>query len=760
MPAPLPKNLVSKKIFIHKHASILSAVGLSKADLVHEETQPTYGMHYNQENYNSLQNRFRTLTQKATKILEAEGVENPKIEPFLNLRVDGNFHPTMTPLTTFQETPLLFHQTYEREYGFKPTNRTLLIDDIWLRASGNVFQYPTSPVASSNTPPTPKGKTPIYFDGGWQEVPYFLHQSLKATQTITGPALILLEGSAILIEVNCQAELTKEGNIEIQIQLETKSSQKKNSEALEPIQLSIFSHLFMSIAEQMGKTLQRISISTNIKERLDFSCAIFDAQGGLVANAPHIPVHLGAMGESVKAQLKKFGKDIYKGDVFITNDPFHGGSHLPDVTLITPVLENGKILFFVASRGHHADIGGITPGSMPPFSTTIQQEGIRIEGLKVVSAGEFQEEQIREILSSSSEAGPIPILGCRKIEDNLSDIKAQIAANQKGVELLQEMISSYQQNVVLAYMKHIQENAKMGIIDLIHSLQKNSQKNKNNEEPAFQAEEFLDNGSAIRLKINFLPQNRMKFDFSQTDPELIGNLNAPRAITYSAILYVIRSMVERDIPLNSGCLEPIEIYIPENTLLSPSPDSAVVGGNVETSQRIVDVILKAFQISAGSQGTMNNLTFGNNSFGYYETIAGGAGAGASWRGQHAIHTHMTNTRITDPEILERQYPVLLRSFEIRKDSGGEGQYPGGNGAIREIEFLEAMEVSILSERRVFSPYGLKGASPGKRGFNYIIRKNGKKYNMGGKGQTQVLPGDRIRIETPGGGGYGVKKEKK
>ena len=591
--------------------------------------------------------------------------------------------------------------------------------------------------------------------------------------SIDGPAIVMQDTSTILIEPGCSSEITQYGDIVITVA--TKSYLEIGTQA-DPVQVSIFGNLFMSIAEQMGRTLQRTAISTNIKERLDFSCAIFDETGGLVANAPHQPVHLGAMSEAVRQQAKLQGKLLKRGDVLQTNHPIAGGSHLPDITVITPVWQvqgSGAVvnqssfnrpIFYVASRGHHADIGGISPGSMPPFSRELKEEGACIKTFKLVENGVFNEEGITELLQSPGKikrkSGETAISGTRLLSDNLSDLKAQVAANQRGIDLLLEMVEHFTMEktpglqIVQAYMHHIQSNAEEAVRNMLKEL---SLREGLAEVDTVEASDFLDDGSELFLRLTIDRRDGSAvFDFTGTGPELWGNLNAPRAVTHSAILYSLRCLIDQEIPLNQGCLNPIKVIIEDGSLLAPSENAAVVGGNVLTSQRITDVILKAFRACAASQGCMNNFTFGNDNFGYYETIGGGAGAGPGWHGQSGVHTHMTNTRITDPEILERRYPVMLREFSIRNNSGGSGIYSGGNGLVREVEFLEPLNTAILSERRVHQPYGLNGGEPGRCGRNLFIRNDGSKLHLGGKNEISAEPGDRIRIETPGGGGYGKK----
>lgn len=509
----------------------------------------------------------------------------------------------------------------------------------------------------------------------------------------------------------------------------------------------------MSIAEQMGRVLQRTAISTNIKERLDFSCALFGPDGGLVSNAPHIPVHLGAMQETVQYQIKIRGETLKPGDVILSNHPQAGGSHLPDLTVITPVFypENPKPVFFVASRGHHADIGGITPGSMPPHSKSLAQEGAAFKSFLLVDGGVFMEQQIVERLVTPTDAPGAK--GTRNLSDNLSDLKAQIAANQKGIQLVAELIDSYGLSVVQAYMGYMQQNAELAVRDMLKEIARESRLRTGST--ILEAEEHMDDGSPIRLRVSIdEKEGSAVCDFSGSGPEVYGNCNAPRAITLSALIYCLRCMVGHDVPLNQGCLAPIHVIIPGNSILDPSDDAAVVGGNVLTSQRIVDTVFKAFQTCAASQGCMNNVTIGDANWGYYETVAGGSGAGPGWHGTGGVHTHMTNTRITDPEILELRYPIILKKFSLRDDqSGGAGLYRGGEGVHRELLFRKPMTLSVLTERRTLQPYGIAGGDSAKSGLNLLVKKN-KTINLGSKTAMDVETGDIFSMKTPGGGGYG------
>ncbi|MCI0666628.1 MAG: hydantoinase B/oxoprolinase family protein, partial [Methylococcaceae bacterium] len=507
---------------------------------------------------------------------------------------------------------------------------------------------------------------------------------------------------------------------------------------VDPVMLEIFNKRFMAIAEQMGYTLQNTAVSVNIKERLDFSCAVFNAEGQLIANAPHIPVHLGSMDESVKALIAGLPDRIQDGEVYLLNSPFHGGTHLPDITVVTPVFDRTKtkLLFYVASRGHHADIGGTSPGSMPPDSRTIDEEGVWSPGLKLVEDGCFREQQVLDWLLSS----PYP---ARNPRQNIADLQAQVAANARGLGELLRFVDEYGSETVAAYMRHIQDHAEESVRRVI----------ERSRSGRYSLE--MDNGAVISVQVRIDRAKRgATIDFSGTSEQQGDNFNAPKAVVKAAVLYVFRTLVDDDIPLNAGCLRPLEIVIPEGSMLDPGPPAAVVAGNVETSQCIVDALYGALGVLAGSQGTMNNLTFGNPDYQYYETICGGSGAGPDFDGTDAVHTHMTNSRITDPEVLESRYPVLLEEFAINPDTGGRGKHRGGNGVVRTIHFLERMTAGILSGFRRHQPAGLDQGSPGKSGRNRIERIDGSVVELGGCARTEVQPGDRIIIETPGGGGFG------
>ncbi|PWN92960.1 Hydantoinase B/oxoprolinase [Acaromyces ingoldii] len=561
----------------------------------------------------------------------------------------------------------------------------------------------------------------------------------------------------------------------------TNDEKSSKGEEADPILLSLFAARFMSVAEAMGRSLQHTSISTNIKERLDFSCALFSPDGSLVANAPHLPVHLGSMSFAVRYQIARLSgeaqepdddeqdRGINQGDVILANHPSAGGSHLPDMTCITPVFDDaGKnIIFFTASRGHHADIGGILPGSMPPTSKVIYEEGAQIKSFKLVRRGVYDRKGLLRHLCEEPAKYP-GCSGTRCLRDVESDLQAQVAANQKGINLIHGLVAEWGLETVQAYMGHIRANAELAVRNLLKEVASRQGTNE------LWARDFMDDGSPIELRVTIdKDKGSAVFDFEGTGPEVYGNHNCPKSVVHSAIIYCLRAMVDLDIPLNQGCLNPIEVRIPKGCFLDPSDTAAVVGGNVLTSQRITDVVLKAFQACAASQGDCNNLTFGLGGtdekgnhiegFGYYETIAGGSGAGPSWQGTSGVHTHMTNTRITDPEIMERRYPVVLREFSLRDGSGGKGKYDGGRGVVRDIEFLsKEIQVSILSERRVFAPYGLNGGGDGQSGLNIWVKKDEsgeagaeRRINLGGKTTVKFKRGDRIIVNTPGGGGWGT-----
>lgn len=762
----IARELGMSTVLVHKYAGILSAYGMALADVVNESQLPC-GLEYSASNGEALSNQLAQLQSQGRQKLVDQGFAEHMIEVelFLHLRYEGTDGALMCSpreysgaagevvVTSFGDFYATFLERYRSEYGFVIASRRIIVDDVRCRASGKTI-VPTEPIIEEVAgDPVVAGVTKVFFgDQGSMDTKIYLRTQQGRGHRIAGPAIIIDNLSTILIEPDCVAEITPRGDLVIAIGA---GVPRPIDDRLDAVQLSIFSHRFMSIAEQMGRILQRTSISTNIKERLDFSCALFGPDGGLVSNAPHIPVHLGSMQEAVQYQLRFRGDTLKHGDVLLSNHPQAGGSHLPDLTVITPVFDKGsaKPVFFVASRGHHADIGGITPGSMPPHSTSLAQEGAAFKSFLLVENDEFQEEAVSRHLCTPSPA--VGSVGTRNLSDNISDLKAQVAANHKGIQLVTELISVYGLHVVQSYMNYIQQNAELAVRDMLKEIARNTLERTG--QSVLEAEQRMDDGSPIRLRVTIDAETGSALcDFTGTGSEVWGNCNAPRAITLSALIYCLRCMVGHEVPLNQGCLNPIRVLIPSNSILDPSPDAAVVGGNVQTSQRIVDTVLQAFQVCAASQGCMNNITIGDESWGYYETVAGGSGAGPVWHGTGGVHTHMTNTRITDPEILENRYPIILNKFCLRDDaSGGRGQFVGGEGVQRELLFRKPVTVSVLTERRVLQPYGMAGGAPGKRGENYLIRKDGRRIYLGGKTAVSMEAGDRFSMLTPGGGGYGA-----
>ncbi|KXJ77397.1 5-oxoprolinase [Aedes albopictus] len=759
----IAKELGMSKVLVHKYAGILSAYGMALADVVHEAQEPA-SLILNEQNRLTIRDKLNELSLACKEHLMSQGFQEDNIvlEPYLHLRYEGTDCALMCApdkvinnqdnyIYTYGDFEKTFFERYKSEFGFVLENRKIIVDDIRVRGSGKSSVYEEASIPEADGPIYPEKTTTTYFEEGPMVTPVFDCSKLCSGHSVQGPAILIDKLSTIVIEPGCQALVTSKGDLIIEVS--TGSANKRIDEHLDAVQLSIFNHRFMSIAEQMGRVLQRTAISTNIKERLDFSCALFGPDGGLVSNAPHIPVHLGAMQETVQYQIKIRGETLKPGDVILSNHPQAGGSHLPDLTVITPVFypENPKPVFFVASRGHHADIGGITPGSMPPHSKSLAQEGAAFKSFLLVDGGVFMEQQIVERLVTPTDAPGAT--GTRNLSDNLSDLKAQIAANQKGIQLVAELIDSYGLSVVQAYMGYMQQNAELAVRDMLKEIARESRLRTGST--ILEAEEHMDDGSPIRLRVSIdEKEGSAVCDFSGSGPEVYGNCNAPRAITLSALIYCLRCMVGHDVPLNQGCLAPIQVIIPGNSILDPSDDAAVVGGNVLTSQRIVDTVFKAFQTCAASQGCMNNVTIGDANWGYYETVAGGSGAGPGWHGTGGVHSHMTNTRITDPEILELRYPIILKKFSLRDDqSGGAGLYRGGEGVHRELLFRKPMTLSVLTERRTLQPYGIAGGESAKSGLNLLVKKN-KTINLGSKTAIDVETGDVFSMKTPGGGGYG------
>jgi len=723
------------QILIHPYAGVLSAYGMGLADLRVLRSRAVEATLAELQ----LEQILAELAAEAKAELRAQGVSAADIQVVskVHLRYQGTDSPLMVEFDSAAAMQRSFKQAHRQRYGFA-MQRSLIVEAAAVEAIGRMTA-PEEPLLerTRTAAPAAVATVPIYTADAWRDAPVFQRSDLQPGDCISGPALIIEETGTNVVEPGWQAQLTPQSHLLLQ-RIHAGEETVTVGTAVDPVMLEIFNHLFRAIAEQMGSILQSTSYSVNIKERLDFSCAVFDQQGQLVANAPHIPVHLGSMGASVQTIIAARDKTMQPGDVYMLNNPYNGGTHLPDVTVITPVFDQQEqeILFYVASRAHHADIGGITPGSMPPDSTSVEEEGVLIDNFQLVTQGQFQEQALLALLTS----GPYPV---RNPVQNVADLQAQIAANQRGVEELLKMVSTFGLETVQAYMGHVQDNAAESVRRVLDQLKDGSFTYP------------LDDGSQIQVAIAINQANRSaRIDFTGTSPQQPHNFNAPVAICKAAVLYVFRTLVQDDIPLNAGCLKPLEIIIPEGCMLNPRYPAAVVAGNVEVSQAITDALYGALGVMAASQGTMNNFTFGNGGYQYYETLCGGSGAGPDFPGTDAIHTHMTNSRLTDPEVLEWRFPVLLENFAIRPHSGGAGRNQGGNGVIRRLRFCEPMSAAILSSHRAVPPYGLAGGKPGAVGRNWVQRRDGTVEELGGTAIAQMQAGDVFVIETPGGGGYG------
>ena len=630
-----------------------------------------------------------------------------------------------------------FSMAHRARFGFLDPSKPLVVEALSVEAVGGGSTITeTLGTEGAAEPARLPERTRFYSDKAWHEAKIYTREQLTAGNRVTGPAVIIEANQTIVIEAGWQAHLTARDHLVLK-RVEALPTRHAIGTAADPVMLEIFNNLFMSIAEQMGVTLQNTAYSVNIKERLDFSCAVFDANAALVANAPHMPVHLGSMDSSVATVIAQ-NKAIRPGDVFALNAPYNGGTHLPDITVCTPVFDDGGkgILFWVASRGHHADVGGIAPGSMSPRATVIEEEGVYIDNFKIVDGGRFCEAELVALLTGAR----YPV---RNVTQNVNDLKAQIAANAKGVAELKKMISHFGLEVVQAYMQHVQDNAAESVARVLDRL----------GDGEFHYE--MDQGCAIHVKITVdKVQRTATVDFTGTSPQRSDNFNAPAPVTRAAVLYVFRVMVDDDIPMNAGCLRPVKLIIPANSMLSPSYPAAVVAGNVEVSQAVTNALFGALGSLGSSQGTMNNLTFGNDRVQYYETICSGAPAGPDFDGAAGVHVHMTNSRLTDPEILETRFPVVLEEFLVRRGSGGKGRHKAGDGTRRTIRFRETMDCALLTSHRRVRPFGSKGGEPGEVGRNIVRRNDGTTEELPGCAQTVLASGEAITIITPTGGGFG------
>ncbi len=734
------RHLGIRRILLHPFAGVLSAYGIGLADTIWEGSSPVARLPLNENSLQQLETDFQRLAAEGQQLIREQGFQSSSIRTARKL--DLRYAGTETPLTILEPAARdywrEFTEKHRQLYGYVREARAIEILQCRVEVIGVTDIASPVSIAAEKHSPVATRFAPVVFDGKeWQAV-VFRREELAAGAEVHGPAIILEKIATIFVEPGFTATVDGYGNIILAPAHNIANPISIYTTEADPIALEIFNNLFMSIAEQMGNVLRRTAISTNIKERLDFSCALFDAEGNLVANAPHIPVHLGAMGESVRAVLKAHPK-IASGDVFATNNPFGGGSHLPDITVVTPVFakhDPAQPIFFTASRAHHAEIGGITPGSMPPFSKQLEEEGVLVDNVKLVERGKFNEKLFAELFTT----GKFPT---RNLADNLADLQAQMASNHTGVRRLEELVTHYGLETVMAYMGHVRDNAARQVREALRRI------------PAgcYQFADAMDDGTPIAVKITISGENAI-IDFTGTGNENEFNLNAPPAVVRAAVLYVFRCLVAERIPLNDGCLAPLQIIIPERCILNPTPGRAVVGGNVETSQRVVEVLLGALGVASASQGTMNNLTFGDDTFGYYETICGGVGAAENYRGASAVHTHMTNTRITDPEILETRHPVRLLQFSIRPNSGGNGRWRGGDGVIRHFKFLKDLSISILSQRRRRAPFGLAGGEAGNVGENTRVLTDGTRMPLEGNASYHAEAGEELIICTPGGGGWG------
>jgi 5-oxoprolinase (ATP-hydrolysing) len=736
------------RIFIHPLAGVLSAYGMGLAD-VRALRQRAVEAELTTTTLGTCASLFAELARVAIAEIEAQGVPPERIvlKRSLHLKYDGTDTTleislpadTSDPPKAIPTLGAAFERRYRTQYGFLMPDRALLIEAVAVEAIGAAASADeVAPALPPRTGPLTQARIQrVYTDGAWHDAPVYARDDLRPGDRIAGPAVLGERNATTVIEPGWEATLTERNHLVLERVVPTRREHALGTTA-DPVLLEVFNNLFMAIAEQMGVTLANTAYSVNIKERLDFSCALFDAQGNLIANAPHMPVHLGSMGESVKTIIERRRDTMRAHDVFVLNAPYNGGTHLPDVTVIAPVFlaEADRPEFYVASRGHHADIGGITPGSMPPNSTHVDEEGVLLDNVQLVAQGHFLESDMRTILGS----GRFP---ARNIEQNLADLRAQIAACAKGIFELAKMVAHFGLDVVRAYMQHVQDNAEEAVRRVLGAL----------TDGRFEYE--MDSGAKIAVAIAVDRHSRSaKIDFTGTSAQQPSNFNAPSAVCKAAVLYVFRTLVDTEIPMNAGCLKPLDIVIPEGCMLNPRYPAAVVAGNVETSQVVTDALYGALGVLAASQGTMNNFTFGDETYQYYETISGGAGAGPDFDGASVVQTHMTNSRLTDPEVLEWRFPVRLEAYLIRRGSGGAGRQRGGDGGERRLRFLKPMTAAMLANHRRVAPFGAAGGLPGALGQNWVERADGSRETFDATFEVQMRAGDLFVVQTPGGGGFG------
>ncbi len=725
------------RVFVHPLAGVLSAYGMGLADqnVIREQAVE---LPLVAASLPTIADALETLAAAARAELQRQQVNagESTVHRRVHVRYEGSDSALVVPYGDMAEIEAGFEAAYRQRFAFLMQGKRLVVEAVSVEAvvAGDA---PHEPRVETHEPrEVPRRETVRMYSGGqWLDTALVVREDLRPGDVIPGPAIIAEKNATTVVEPGWEAVLTALDHLVLDRRVPRTVSYAVGT-TVDPVLLEVFNNLFMNIAEQMGLQLQNTAYSVNIKERLDFSCALFDAQGNLIANAPHMPVHLGSMGESIKTVIRENTGKMQPGDVYVLNDPYHGGTHLPDVTVITPVYLGSQPTFYVGSRGHHADIGGTTPGSMPPFSTRIEEEGVQINNVKLVDRGVLREAEMVALLQS----GEYP---SRNPQQNMADLKAQIAANEKGVQELRKMVEQFGLDVVQAYMRHVQDNAEESVRRVITRL-----KDGRYTLP-------LDNGAQIQVSVRVNAAERSaEIDFTGTSPQQLNNFNAPTAVCMAAVLYVFRSLVDDDIPLNAGCLKPLKVVIPPGSMLNPNPPASVVAGNVETSSCITNALYGALGVMAASQCTMNNFTFGNAAHQYYETISGGSGAGDGFDGTSVVQTHMTNSRLTDPEVLEFRFPVRLESYEIRAGSGGAGRWHGGDGGVRRVRFLEPMTASILSNGRVHPAFGMDGGEPGQLGINRVVRADGRTEDLAHIGQAEMKAGDVFEIHTPGGGGYG------
>jgi 5-oxoprolinase (ATP-hydrolysing) len=727
------------EVLIHPFSSLLSAYGMGLAD-IRATRQLAIEENLGAKSLAAIKRDGGRLGKDAKAEVAGQGVPAAQIKIIVraHIRYAGTDTPLIVEAGTLPKMKAAFEKAHKARFGFIDRSKQLVVEAVSVEAVGGGARFRERKHKTTRGKlPSPARTTRFFSNGQWHDAAVYTRAQLSPGNKVKGPAIIIEPHQTIVLEHGWQAEITAKDHLVLERVVKLKRAEAVGTHA-DPIMLEVFNNLFMSIAEQMGVSLQNTAYSVNIKERLDFSCAVFAADASLVANAPHMPVHLGSMDRAVETIIRENKGKIKPGDSYLINAPYNGGTHIPDLTVCTPIFDKAKkkILFWVASRGHHADIGGIAPGSMSPIATNIEEEGIYIDNFKLVDRGKFREAALYELLTKSKYPARNPL-------QNVNDLKAQIAANEKGVQELHKMVGLFGLNVVHAYMKHVQDNADESVRRVIEKL--------HDSEFSYEA----DQGNVVRVKISVDKKKReATVDFTGTSEQQGTNFNAPEPVTRAAVLYVFRVMVDDDIPMNAGCLRPINIIIPDNSMLRPHYPAAVVAGNVEVSQMVTDTLLGALGAMAGAQGSMNNVNFGNDKYQYYETICSGSPAGPGFPGTDAVHTHMTNTRLTDPEILEFRYPVVLEDFHIRKGSGGKGQWSAGDGIRRTMRFLEKMEYTILSGHRRIPPFGMAGGEDGQIGENYVRRNDGTMERLKGADATVVNAGEAIIIQTPTAGGYG------